>query len=161
MKPRLVFSLVVAVGAVLVNWLILGDSSPLHQYFLRRGSGIEDFWLALNFIPVLLAAIVSRNPGGGDELVYSVLLFIQWFTIAFVASAFLFRVSRKLFVSCLMLALSLAATSCSSHSQTVAGPEKASPENAAQQSVKSIVLENERKIWEAFKTRDANAVSAL
>ena len=88
MKPRLVFSLVVAVGAVLVNWLILGDSSPLHQYFLKRGSGIEDFWLELNFIPVLLAAIVSRNHGGGDELVYSVLLFILWFTIGFMRPHF-------------------------------------------------------------------------
>jgi len=26
---------------------------------------------------------------------------------------------------------------------------------------KSIVLENERKIWDAFKARNANAVSAL
>ncbi len=97
---RLLFSLLVAIGSVLVNWLILGDSSPLHQYFLRQGSGIQDFWLVLNFIPVLLAAVVSRNPGGGDELVYVVLLFVQWFTIALVASSFLFRVfAKRVFVS--------------------------------------------------------------
>jgi hypothetical protein len=160
MKPRLLFSLVVAVGAVLVNWLILGDSSPLHQYFLRHGSGIEDFWLALNFLPVLLAAIVSRNPGGGDELLYAVLVFIQWFTIAFMVSSFLFKVRRKLFATCLMWAL-LCAAGCSPRLQGAAGPENASGENAAQQSVKTIVLENERKIWEAFKARDANAVRAL
>ena len=99
MKPRLLFSLVVAVGAVLVNWLILGDSSPLHQYFLRHGSGIEDSWLALNFIPVLLAAVVSRNPGGGDEFLYVVLLFVQWFTIAFLVSFYLFRFAGRVFVS--------------------------------------------------------------
>jgi len=161
MKPRLLFSLVVAVGAVLVNWLILGDSSPLHQYFLRHGSGIQDLWLALNFLPVLLAVMASRNHGGGDELVYSVLLFIQWFTIAFMVSSFLFRFRRKLFVSCLMLAFLCAATSCSTHLQGAAGPANASPENAVQQPVKSIVLENERKMWEAFKARDANAARAL
>jgi len=87
----MLFSLIVALGAVLVNWLILGDSSPLHDYFLRHGSGIEDLWLALNFIPVLLATVVSRNPGGGDELVYLVLVFVQWFTVALVASFFLLR----------------------------------------------------------------------
>ncbi len=99
MKQRVLFSLLVAFGAVLVNWIILGDSSPLHQYFLRHGSGIEDFWLALNFIPVLLAALISRNPGGGAELVYIVLLFVQWFTIAFVVSFFLVRFARRVFVS--------------------------------------------------------------
>lgn len=68
---------------------------------------------------------------------------------------------QKVFVSCLVLALLFAATSCSPHSQGAAGPENGSRENAAPQSVKSIVLENERKIWEAFKARDANAASAL
>jgi hypothetical protein len=33
--------------------------------------------------------------------------------------------------------------------------------SATQQQVKSIVLENERKIWEGFKARNANAISAL
>ena len=99
MKQRVLFSLLVAVGAVLVNWIILGDSSPLHQYFLRRGSGVEDFWLALNFIPVLLAAVISRNPGGGDEFLYVAFLFIQWFTIAFVVSFYLFRFAGRVFVS--------------------------------------------------------------
>ena len=69
-----------------------------------------------------------------------------------------------------MLALLFAAISCSPNSRGVAGttavaspavPENRSSEIAAQQSVKSIVLENERKIWEAFKARNANAVSAL
>src|SRR5258707_372028 len=100
MKQRLLFSIVVAFGAVLVNWLILGRSSPLHQYFLTHGSGIEDLWLALNVIPVLLAAMISHNPGGGDELVYMLLLFVQWFTIAFVVSFFLFRLfAGRVFVS--------------------------------------------------------------
>ena len=42
-----------------------------------------------------------------------------------------------------------------------AASENRPSENASQQSVKSILLENERKIWEGFKARDANAVGAL
>jgi Domain of unknown function (DUF4440) len=33
--------------------------------------------------------------------------------------------------------------------------------NATQESLKSTVLENEKKIWEGFKARDANAIGAL
>jgi hypothetical protein len=99
MNQRVLFSLIVAFGAVLVNWLILGDSSPLHDYFLRHGSGIEDLWLALNVIPVLLASVITRNPGGGDEWLYVVLLFVQWFVIAFALSVFVFRAFRNTFAS--------------------------------------------------------------
>lgn len=68
-----------------------------------------------------------------------------------------------------MLAVLLAVISCSANPQGTGGaaaavsPAVASPagDNAAQQSVKSIVLENERKVWEAFKARNANAVGAL
>ncbi len=70
-----------------------------------------------------------------------------------------------------IFALVLAVISCSANPQGTAGtPAVTSPdvpaknrsnENAAQQSVKAIVLENERKIWEGFKARNANAVSAL
>ena len=90
---RVLFSLVIGFGAVLVNWLILGRSSPLHEYFLRHG--IENSWLGLNFIPVFLALVVSRNPAGGNELVYVVLVFVQWFTVALLVSSFLFRRYRK------------------------------------------------------------------
>jgi len=94
MKWRVLFSLVVGLGAVLVNWLILGDS-PLHEYFLRHGAGIRDVWLPLNFIPVLLSVIASSSHGGGNEFVYVVMVFIQWFTIAFVVSSFLTRLRHR------------------------------------------------------------------
>jgi hypothetical protein len=69
-----------------------------------------------------------------------------------------------------IVALSIVVTGCSANPQEATGtaavsspavPENRSSETAAQQSVRSIVLENERKIWEGFKARDANAVSAL
>ena len=95
MKWRVLFSLVVGLGAVLVNWLILGDSSPLHEYFLRHAPGIRGVWLPLNFIPVLLSVIASSSHGGGNELVYVVMVFVQWFTIAFVVSSFLTRLRHR------------------------------------------------------------------
>ena len=69
-----------------------------------------------------------------------------------------------------ILAVVFAVNSCAANREGTAGtPPAASPgvpENrnsgaVDQQSVKSIVLENERKIWEAFKARNANAVSGL
>lgn len=69
-----------------------------------------------------------------------------------------------------IVALLFVATGCMANPQGTTGtvaaaspavPENRSSETAAQQSVRSIVLENERKIWEGFKARDANAVSAL
>ena len=65
-KQLLLFSIVVAFGAVLINWLFMGNSSPLYQYFLRHGSAIQELWLALNFIPILLATLISHNHGGGE-----------------------------------------------------------------------------------------------
>lgn len=46
-------------------------------------------------------------------------------------------------------------------SAAAASPENPASQNAPPESIKSIVLENERKIWEGFKARNANAVSAL
>lgn len=69
-----------------------------------------------------------------------------------------------------MLALLFAVICCSAKPQETGGtaavaspavPENRSSENAAQQSVKAIVLENERKLWEGFKARDANAIRAF
>jgi hypothetical protein len=42
-----------------------------------------------------------------------------------------------------------------------ASPQNVASQNAAQESIKSAVLENERKIWEGFKAKNANAVGAL
>ena len=78
--------------------------------------------------------------------------------------------TKSTLVAGFILALSFAGICCSVNPQETAGtsavasptaPGNRASESAAQQSVRSIVLENERKIWEEFKIRDANAVSAL
>lgn len=42
-----------------------------------------------------------------------------------------------------------------------ASPQNVASQNTSQESIKSAVLENERKIWEGFKARNSNAVGAL
>ena len=67
----------------------------------------------------------------------------------------------------LVLITLLGSIGCSANPQatnqpaTAASPESLASQNAAQESIKSIVLENERKIWEGFKARNANAIGAL
>ena len=63
-----------------------------------------------------------------------------------------------------LLVMALACLSCSSSQQTgriaTAGPTP-SVEGANQTEIEQVVLESERKIWEAFKAKDANGVDAL
>ena len=85
MKFRLIFSGIVALGALIVDWLVLGESSPFHDYFLWHG-GLRDLWAPLNIVPVIGSAIVAGNPHSGSEIIYSILLAIQWFIIGFLLS---------------------------------------------------------------------------
>jgi hypothetical protein len=84
MLVRTVFKVILAVaggiGAVIVNWLVLGETSPLHHYFLWHVA-IPNMWGRLNIIPVIVSALIAGNPHGGSELVYAFGVFVQWFLI--------------------------------------------------------------------------------
>ena len=82
---QLVFSGIVALIALTVNWLVLGDSSPLHEYFLWH-TGLPNWWMALNICPVIGAAFVAGNPHSGSEIVYGLFLVIQWLIFGFLLS---------------------------------------------------------------------------
>ncbi|HKY46039.1 MAG TPA: hypothetical protein VJM50_23305 [Pyrinomonadaceae bacterium] len=85
MKFRLIFSGILAFGALIVDWLVLGESSPFHDYFLWH-SGLPNFWAILHIVPVIGSAIVAGNPHSGSEIIYSILLVIQWFIVGFLLS---------------------------------------------------------------------------
>jgi hypothetical protein len=86
MKFRLIFSAIFAFGALLVDWLVLGESSPLHDYFLWHGT-LRNLWAPLNIVPVIGSAVVAGNPHSGSEIIYKILLAVQWFIIGFLLSA--------------------------------------------------------------------------
>lgn len=87
-KRRLVGSVLVALGAILLTWLILGESSPFEEYFSFHTT-LPNLWRTLNALPFIAGAVLSGNHGGGPFLLFTVLQFIQWFIIAFVVSTVL------------------------------------------------------------------------
>ena len=85
LKSRLIFSGILAVAALVVNWLLLGQSSPFHNHFLWHGE-LPDLWMALNIIPVFGSAIAAGNPHSGSEIIYGIILVTQWFIVGFLLS---------------------------------------------------------------------------
>jgi hypothetical protein len=83
-----------ALGAVLLTWVLLGESSPLAGYFLSN-VGVPNAWRLLNALPFIAAALITGNPGGGPVVLFTVLQFIQWFVIAYGVSALFSRAGRR------------------------------------------------------------------
>jgi len=81
-NKRWVFCGTVALGAVLLTWIFLGDSSPLADYFLFH-VGVPNAWRLLNAVPFIASAFISGNRGGGPAALFTVLQFVQWFVIAY------------------------------------------------------------------------------
>jgi len=88
---RRAFSGIVALGAVLLTWILTGESSPLAGYFLFN-VGVPNVWRLFNTLPFIVAALISGNPGGGPAVLFTVLQFAQWFIIAYGLSTFVSRV---------------------------------------------------------------------
>ena len=84
-KFRLVFSGLLALGSLTMNWLVLGDTSPFHEHFLWHGN-LPSLWAALNIAPVIGSAIVAGDPHSGSEIIYGCMLVIQWFIFGFLLS---------------------------------------------------------------------------
>ena len=84
-KFKLIFSGMLALTALVLNWLLLHDTSPLHQYFIWHGD-IPNLWAALNIVPVLVSAIVAGDPHSGSEAVYLIADILQWFIIGYLLS---------------------------------------------------------------------------
>jgi hypothetical protein len=93
-KERLIFSNLIALGAVLLTWILHGESSPLADYFSLH-DGLPNLWLALNALPFIAGVVISGRHGGGPVVLFTILQFIQWFVVAFVLSTFLFRPFKR------------------------------------------------------------------
>ena len=84
---RTMFKVIVSVAggicAVIVNWLVLGETSPLYNYFLWHGA-IPNIWGMLNIIPVLISTLIAGSPHNQSEVVYALGVFVQWFLLVYV-----------------------------------------------------------------------------
>jgi lysylphosphatidylglycerol synthetase-like protein (DUF2156 family) len=85
LKFRVVFSSLVVVGALLITWLTVGDSSPLHEYFLSH-SAFQDLWQMTVFAPYLASVMLSGNAHSPPMAIFILALILQWFVLGFFLS---------------------------------------------------------------------------
>ncbi len=92
MKPivrsRIEFALVVAIVLTFLTWLVLGDTSPLRDYFLFHVA-IANLVLKLLVVPYSVV-MVLRPLIWADAITYA-LIFLQWLIVGFLFSLVFFR----------------------------------------------------------------------
>jgi hypothetical protein len=77
-----VFSSLVVLLALLVTWLIMGDNSPFHNYFIWHVD-LPNTWAMTTVIPFIVSAIISGNPHSPSTLIFIFALIIQWSLLGF------------------------------------------------------------------------------
>ena len=85
LKFQLIFTTTVVVVALLLTWLIMGDSSPFHDYFLWH-VGLRNAWGMTMLVPYIISAIFEGNPHSPSELVVGLALIIQWTVLGWLLS---------------------------------------------------------------------------
>jgi hypothetical protein len=93
-KGAWIFSGLIAVSAVLLTWLLHGESSPLADYFGFH-TRLPNLWGTLNAVPFIAAAVISGNHGGGAAALFTTLQLVQWFVVAFALSSLFSRMFRS------------------------------------------------------------------
>jgi hypothetical protein len=79
------------IAAVIVNWLALGETSPLYHYFIWHGA-FPSIWGMLNIIPVLVSTLIAGNPHSQSEVVYACGVFVQWTLIVYLLCSLILKV---------------------------------------------------------------------
>ena len=85
MKARLYFAGAAVLFAYAAGWLISGESSPLHEYFLWHVT-VKNCWMAANLLPVIAAAVAAGNPHSWDERVFHLAFAAQWFVVGYLVA---------------------------------------------------------------------------
>jgi uncharacterized membrane protein YhaH (DUF805 family) len=85
LKFQLVFSTVVVLLALFVTWLVLGQSSRLHDYLIRD-SDLPNIWAITTFLPYLFSAVITGNPHSPSMAIFAFALIVQWSLIGFLLS---------------------------------------------------------------------------
>ena len=82
---QLVFTTIVMLMGLLLTWLILGDSSPFHDYFLWH-STLPNLWAMTVILPYIVGAMFEGNPHSPSMLIVGLALIIQWTVIGWLLS---------------------------------------------------------------------------
>ena len=83
LRRRLIFSGLIALGIILLAWVVYGESSPVSDN-LPESIGLRNLWMMLNVLPFIASAMLSGSHGGGPDYLFVIMQFIQWFVIAFI-----------------------------------------------------------------------------
>jgi hypothetical protein len=87
-RRRTIFSFSFALVATLLVWLVLGDTTPLQEYFLYHVT-IPNLLMAVLVVPYLILTIL-RPEVYGDAISYA-LIFLQWLLVGYVIARLVFR----------------------------------------------------------------------
>ena len=85
LKFQLVFSLLVVLCALFLTWLILGDSSPLHNYFIWHVT-LPNIWAMTVVLPFIFSAVLSGNPHSPPMVIAVIAWVVQWSILGFLLS---------------------------------------------------------------------------
>ena len=81
-KRRLILSGAIALGIVVLTWLVHGESSPVADYF-PSSIALRNLWMLFNAVPFIVGAVLSGSHGGGPDVLFVILQFVQWLVVAF------------------------------------------------------------------------------
>lgn len=88
LRFRLTFCVATVAAALVSCWLLMGESSPFHDYFLYHVT-LPNVWRALNVMPLVLGLLISGNPHSATEVgavVMAVAFVAQWALVGSVLS---------------------------------------------------------------------------
>ena len=72
----------------------MGDSSPLHNYFIWHVD-LPNTWAMTTLIPFIFSAMISGNPHSPSMVIFMVALIIQWSLFGFFLSIPMSKLFRR------------------------------------------------------------------
>ena len=91
-RLRLVTACVAGMGAL--SWLIVGESSPFHEFFLYHVA-VPNVWRLVHFPALILSIIASGNIHQGGEVVFVIGFIVQWAIVGLVLSLLIEKRFRR------------------------------------------------------------------
>jgi hypothetical protein len=88
------FSVIFAMAACLATWLVLGDLSPSHSYFLDHVA-LPNIIRQLLVIPYVVVLVAKSDTEFGDLVVATTAEFVQWLVVGFLLALFTNFVFRR------------------------------------------------------------------